>query len=145
MGFTVVLLDVLEIRRLAYPGDIPIHILEPAIQARVVVSYTPQHQLEMLLVDRVETHERGVELDVHFCDLLAEYEEGTAVIEHVLKAVEGLEDDGAVRIVVFLGGGETGFVDTFVEVGHHPAVDVVDLVAEFGGVEVKFPLLAAVG
>lgn len=145
MGFTVVLLDMLEISRLAYPGDIPIHILEPAIQARVVVSYTPQHQLEMLLVDRVETHERGVELDVHFCDLLAEYEEGTAVIEHVLEAVEGLEDDGAVRIVVFLGGGETGFVDTFVEFGHHPAVDVVDLVAEFGGVEVKFPLLAAVG
>lgn len=145
MGFTVILLDMLEIRRLPYPGDIPIHILQPAIQARVIMSYTPEHQLKMLLVDSVEAHERGVELDVHFGDLLAEYEQGTAVVEHVLEAVEGLEDDGVVSIVVFLGGGETGFVDTFVEVGHHPAVDVVDLVAEFRGVEVKFPLLAAVG
>ena len=44
-----------------------------------------------------------------------------------------------------MGAGEAGFVDAVVEVGHHPAVYLIDGVSVFLWVEVYLPLRVVVG
>ena len=66
MGLAVILLDMLKIRRRLDARYVPIEVLQPTIQGWVVVSYTLQHQLEVLLVYGIEADKSRVEFDVHF-------------------------------------------------------------------------------
>ena len=101
MRLTIILLDMLEISRLLNPRHIPIEVLQPAVEARVAVSDTPEHELEVLLVDGVEADEGRVELDVGFCGVRGgEDVEGVLLGEEGFEAVEGLENDAAVGGVV---------------------------------------------
>lgn len=68
MAFTVVLLDVLEIGGFLDPHDFPIHVLQPAMQMRVIVSDAAHHELKVLLVDGVEPDKGGVELEINLRD-----------------------------------------------------------------------------
>ena len=61
----MILLDMLEVRRGIDARYIPIKILQPTIQRRVIVPYTLQHQLEVLLVYGIEADKSRVEFDVH--------------------------------------------------------------------------------
>ena len=128
MTLAVIFLDVLEIGRVLDPGDIPVHVLQPPVQFWVAMPYTPDHEFEMLLVNRIESHQRRVELDVYFRRLCrAEYEGGRGFGFHLLEAVQGFKNDPAVLLVIFLRVCEAGFVDSGVEVGHHPAVHFINL------------------
>lgn len=141
LAFTVVLLDMLELGRLLHPGHFPVQMFQPAVQARVIVSNAADHEFEMLLVDGVEADEGGVEFEVDFGDVLAEDVHVVWVVGKMgFEAVEGGEDDAAVFFIGGLGGGEAGFVDAVVEVGHHPGVDLVDLMLEVRWVKVQFAL-----
>lgn len=142
MTFAIILFDMPKIRRVPHSRHIPIHILQPPVQSRIIMPDTPHHQLKMLLINSIKAYKRGIQFDVYFRDLGAEEVERVAIVEHVLEAVEGCEDDGTVLVVIFLRGGETSFVDAFVKVGHHPFIYFVDLLFKFGRVEVQFLLRA---
>lgn len=138
MTFTVIFLDVFEVCCLLDPGYVPVHILKPPVQARVPVAYTPEHELEMLLVYCVKSHQRRVQLDVYFCRLCcAKYKGRGGVCYHLLEPVQRFEDDSAVLLIVLLRVREAGFVDAGVEVRHHPTVHFINLSSQLGGVDVK--------
>ena len=80
MGLAVVLLDMLKIRRRLDARYIPIEVLQPTIQGRVVVSYTLQHQLEVLLVYGIEADKSRVEFDVHFGWMRSAWDDENAVL-----------------------------------------------------------------
>ncbi len=142
----VVLLDVLEIRRRLDTGDIPVHVLQPSIQFWVPMPYIPDHELEMLLVYRVKSHQRRVKLDVYLRRLCcAEYEGSRGFCCHLLESIQRLEDDSAILFVVFLGVCEAGFVDAVVEVGHHPAVHFINFSSQLGWIGVKLSSVIALG
>jgi hypothetical protein len=73
MAFRVVLLDMLEIRRLPKPLDIPIQVFEVVVQKRVIVPDGAEIALEMLHVDCVEPDQRRVRADVDFGQLCAKH------------------------------------------------------------------------
>ena len=124
----VILLDVPEIDRLLHPGHVPVHVLHPPVQVWVSVADAAQHEFEMLLIDDVEADEGREEFDVEFGDLGEEIKGGILGLgKHFFEAVEGAEDGLGVLVVGNLGGGEAGFVDAAVEVGHHPGAYFVDL------------------
>ena len=140
MTFTVIFLDVLEICCFFDPGYVPVHILQPPVQAWVSVAYTPEHELEMLLVYCVKSHQRRVQLDVYLCRLCcAKYEGrgGGGVCHHLLEPIQRFEDDSAILLVVLLGVCEAGFVDAGVEVRHHPTVHFINLSSQLRGVGIK--------
>ena len=142
----VVFLDVLEIGRGLDTGHVPVHVLQPSVEIRVAMPYTPYHELEMLLVYCVEAYNGCVELDVYLCRAsCAEYVRGRGFRCHLLEPVQGFEDDFAILLVVFLGVCEAGFVDAVVEVGHHPAVHLINPFPQFGWVGIKVPSFVALG
>ena len=142
----VIFLDVLEIGRGLDTGHVPVHVLQPPVEIRVAMPYTPYHELEMLLVYCVEAYDGCIELDVYLCRVwCAEHVGGRGFSGHLLEPVQGLEDDFAILLVFFLGICEAGFVDAVVEVGHHPAVHVINPFPQFGRVGIKVSSFVAIG
>lgn len=146
MTLAVILLDMLEISRVLDTWDIPVHVLQPSVEIWITMPYTPNHELEMLLVYCVEAYNGCVELDVYLRRVrCAEYVKGRGIRCHLLEPVQGFKDDSAILLVRFLGICEAGFVDAVVEVGHHPAVHVINSIPQCGWVGIKVPSFVALG
>ena len=126
MTLRVVLLNMLEIRSLLEPLDIPIQVFEVVVQEWVVVPNGAEIALEMLHVDRVEPDQRHVCADVDFGQLCTEYIRAAAVSEQILKLVEGREDGNDISVVRLLVRREAGFVDARVEMALHPVAYCID-------------------
>src|SRR3954468_8184421 len=91
MTLRVVLLDMLEIRRLLERLDIPIQVFEVVVQKRVIVPDGAKIALKMLHVDCVEPDQCRIRADVDFGELCTENIRAAAVSEQLLKFVEGRE------------------------------------------------------
>lgn len=72
MTLGIVLLDVLELGRLAESGDIPVKMPQPFVQRRVSGSDITDVAFEVLDVDGVKADNGGVETDVCLRDGFAE-------------------------------------------------------------------------
>ena len=72
---------------------------------------------------------------VNFSELLAEPIRTLARSQMVLGLLEGLEQDLQVPFVRLLGGGESGLVDTVVDLVVVPVVRLLDLLLEGLGIQ----------
>ena len=146
VALAVVFLDMFEIGRVLHAGDVPVHVLQPSVQLWVAMPYAPDHELEMLLIYCIKPYNGCVELDVYLCRLCrAEYVGGGGLRGHLLESVQCFEDDSAIFLVVFLGVCEAGFVDAVVEVGHHPAVHLINAFSQVGRIGIKLSSFVALG
>ena len=68
MTFGVILLDVFEICRLLHPRNIPIQVLQIAMDTGVIVPYSTHIKFEMLHIDGVEPDQGSVSFEIKFRD-----------------------------------------------------------------------------
>lgn len=140
MRLRVVLLDVLELRRVAERVLVPVQLAHPAVQVRVPGADVAQVALEVLHVHGIEAHDGRVQPDVGLGQAGAEVVRTPpfAVVQRQvgLGAVEGPEEGGDGFLVGRGGGGEAGLVDAVVDLVVGPFVSSVDFGAEGLRVEV---------
>ena len=122
----IVPLDVVEAHGLGDAG----HLVEIAqvIPEIRIVDDAPQVALEVAVVDRVETHQRGEQPPVGFGDLPPD--EIALAREPRFELVERGKDGARGFFVGVLRAGEAGAIDAVVDVGVDGRVDAVDLGAQ---------------
>jgi len=107
MTLGIMLLDMLELRRLSKGRHLPIQLPQPLVQMGVPATDIADVTFEMLDVDGVEADDGGVESDVGFGDGGAVVVGGRVVGEVGFSAIEGFEKGVDVLFVGCLrtGGG----------------------------------------
>ena len=149
MALRIVLLNMLELRRLPKSGHIPIQIPHPLMNRRISTSDISHITLEMLHVYRIEPHDGGVQADVSLGDVFSEVVGIGIFGEMFFDAVEGVEEWVHGGFVGGLTGGEAGFVDAVIDVVVSPIIgcfdfrlkalgEKVDLLVFLGNDVVKF-------
>jgi hypothetical protein len=68
MALGIMVLNMRKLRCISKRRDLPIQILEPLVQVRIIGSYGAQVGFEVLHVDDVEADDGRVETDICFCD-----------------------------------------------------------------------------
>ena len=122
MALSVMLLDMLELRRLPESGHIPIQFPNPLMQVGIPRPDISDVTLEVLDIHGVETDDGRVESDICFGDGGAEVVRVSVFSEVGFGAVEATEERGDGFLVGVLSGCETGFVDAVVDVVVGPVV-----------------------
>lgn len=147
MALGVVLPDVLELRRLAKRGHVPVQRAQPAVDGRVPRADVAHVALEVLHVHGVEAHDGRVQPDVGLGDGRAEVERRRVVLGSLFRGqvgldpVQGREERRDGSLVGFLRRGEAGLVDPVVDVVVGPVVGGFDLGAEVRREEVDLSVL----
>jgi len=95
------ILDMIKLRRLLEPLDIPIQVSKPFMNGRVIMPNVLDVTLEVLDVDGVEADDGGVQTDVCFRELVAE--EVFALWEDSFDTVETGEEFQDSSVVGRLG------------------------------------------
>ena len=119
-------LDMLELRCLAERRLVPVQLAQPLVQGRIPAADIPDVAFEVLYVHHVEAHDRRVEPDICFRDVLAIVEGSGRGGKVRFGAVEGGEE---LRDGLFVGSlrrGEAGLVDAVVDVVVGPVVRLFD-------------------
>lgn len=106
MTLRIVLLDVPEIRRVLILVVVPVQILEPVVQYRILPADHAEVAFEMLHVDRVEADQSCICPDVNFSHLLSEDVRAFIAMGDFFEFVQGGEDWWQVLLVDVLVGGE---------------------------------------
>jgi len=158
MTLGIMLLDMLELRRLSKGRHLPIQLPQPLVQMGVPATDIADVTFEMLDVDGVEADDGGVESDVGFGDGGAVVVGGRVVGEVGFSAIEGFEKGvdvlfvgclrtGARYVSWVLGGGKRvwrvvrckpGLVYTIVDVAVRPLIALIDLFPQLLGKEIDF-------
>ena len=115
--FEIIILDVLEIRRLLEPGRLPVQILQIPVQSRVIVSDGAHVAFEMRHVDGVKAHEGRVRFEIDLGEVAPEDEEAVVGGEQEFEFIQSVEHGAAGGFVLGLSLGEAGFVDAAVQTG----------------------------
>lgn len=117
MTLEIIILDMLEIRRLLEPGRLPVQILQIPVQRRVIMSDGADVAFEMRHVDGVEAHEGSVRFEIDFGEVAPEDEEAVVGGEQEFELVQRGEDGAAGGFVLGLRLSEARFVDAAVQAG----------------------------
>lgn len=130
-------LDMLELRRLAERGHVPVQLAHPGVQTRIARADITDITLEVLHVDGVEADNGREQPDVGLGDGRAEviWPRGVGG-EMGLGAVEGAEESEHVLLVGGLARCEAGLVDAVVDLVVGPGVCVFDGGFEVGGEQI---------
>jgi len=99
---TYILLDVLEVRTVLECRMIPIQVLEPSIDVRIIVPNCPQVAFEMVFVYSIEAYNRRVGPNIQFCKMLAQNVRSSVVVNDLLKGIQSGKYGNDILIVCFL-------------------------------------------
>ena len=137
MTLSIMLLDMLKLRRLPKSRHVPIQFPQPLMQRRIPRANISDVAFEMLDVHRIKADDGRVQSHIRFGDALSEIERRCLLREMLLCAVEGREERLNGFLVCGLGGGEAGFIDAVVDVVVGPVVRAFDLTSKFLGKQIN--------
>lgn len=110
--YTHILFDVGEISRFPESFDIPVQILKPLVNNRVVATNRSKVALEMLHIDHIKADDCGICSDVKFGETFSKYVWATISKDDALQLIERSEYCRYVFVIGFLICSETGLVNT---------------------------------
>ena len=141
MHYTYALLDVLEISRLFEPFDIPVQILHPVVQVRIVVPDHAQIEFKLLHIYRIKPHQRHIDLNVKLRKLLSQDVRTAVVVHNFFELVERAKDGDDVFIVRLLVFCEADFVHARIHIACDPTRYCVDPGLQVGWAQVYVGIL----
>lgn len=107
MTLSIMLLDMLKLRRLPKSWHIPIQMSHPFMQCGIAGANVSDITFEMLHIHGVEADDGGVEADVCFCDFVAKVVWCCVLGEMGFGAIEGGEERSYSLFVGVLRSGRT--------------------------------------
>lgn len=138
MTLCVILLDMLEICAFLKSRNIPVQILHPLIQQRIVMTYRTQVAFEVLDVNCIKSYQSRVKSQIQLSNLWTQNIWSTILQWNLLQPIQCSEDRYNIFVVCLLVWCEARFVDPRVEVCLHPLPYLVDLLPQMFALEVVF-------
>jgi hypothetical protein len=130
-----------EVGCLSESFDIPIKVLEPLVDNRVIGADSPKIAFEVVYIDYIKPNDGGVCAYINLSKLLSKNIRTSILMDQLLKLVECGKDSWYIIVVFLLGGCEPSFVDTAVEIALHPHVDLINGTSEILWVEIQVLVL----